>query len=112
MDEHQEPKIPEATTPGEINTHLGYLRRDIYNLTKSTSEQLKGIREQITNLDDHYITESEFRPVADTVKQQTVDIKSLTEWKDTFNGKMIGFGIGISLMTSLLTLLITYLLKK
>lgn len=111
MDENQEPKIPEATTSGEINTHLGYLRRDIYNLTKSTKESLEGITKQIQNLDDHYITETEFRPVADLAKQNAKDIKVLTEWKDTFNGKMIGFGLAISVVTTLLTLAVTAFIK-
>lgn len=109
--EDQEPKIPEATTSGEINTHLGYLRRDIYNLTKSTKESLEGITKQIQNLDDHYITESEFRPIADQVKTNTADIKKMTEWKDTFNGKMIGFGLAISIVTTLLTLAVTAFMK-
>lgn len=107
----QENLIPPATTPGEINTHLGYLRRDIRILTDSTKEQLEAITAQIKNLDDHYTTESEFRPVADMVKQHEKDIKNLTEWRDTFNGKMIGFGLAISVITSLVTFLLTYFLK-
>ncbi len=108
----QDVTIPAATTPGEINTHLGYLRRDILNLSKETSKRLDEITKQIQTLDDHYISESEFRPTADLAKTTALEMKSLTEWKDTFNGKMIGLGIGISVATSAITFILTYFIKK
>lgn len=108
----QETLIPPATTPGEINTHLGYLRRDIKILTDSTKEQLQTITKQIQNLDDHYTTETEFRPFADQVKQNSRDIKVIVEWKDTLNGKILGFGVAISVVTSLLTIGLTYWIHR
>lgn len=105
-------EIPPANTPAEINIHLGYLRRDILSLTATTEKKLGEITNQISKLDDHYISEAEFRPVADETKQMIATLKGLTEWKDTFSGKMIGFGLGISAATSVITFILTYLFKK
>lgn len=111
MTESTETLIPPANTPAEINIHLGYLRRDILDMKNTTEKSLTAIKEQINDLENHYVNESEFRPIADLAKQNAKDIKTLTEWKDTFNGKLIGFGLGISIATSVITFALTYYLK-
>lgn len=99
-------EIPAAQTPSEVNIHLGYIRRDIQNLQQETKQALEGIGKKIDSLDDHYITESEFRPVSDQTKASALELKALTEWRDTFNGKMIGLGIAISFASAALTFII------
>lgn len=98
--------LPAANTPAEVNIHLGYIRRDIQNLQQETKSALDGIAKKIEDLDDHYITESEFRPVSDQTKASALELKALTEWRDTFNGKMIGLGIAISFASAALTFII------
>ncbi len=99
--------VSDAKTQGEVNVHLGYIRRDIIDMKKDTTEKLQEIKEQITKLDDHYISEAEYKPVRDAVEAHGKEIKSLTEWRDTFNGKIIGFGVAISIATSVLTFALT-----
>lgn len=111
MTETKENLIPEANTAGEINTHLSYLRKDIADLKQDNKEQFKVIADQIKDLDDHYITEQEFRPIANAVKENTIQIKLLTEWKDTFTGKMIGFGVAISIASSFMAFLLNHFYK-
>lgn len=103
--------LPEAKTPSEVKIHLGYIRRDIQNLQQETAKAIDGIGKKIDALDDHYITEAEFRPIADLAKQNAEAIKSLTEWRDTFNGKMIGFGTAIALASTLLSFALNHFIK-
>lgn len=104
-------ELPDAKTPAEVNIHLGYIRRDIQNLQQETKTALDGIAKKIEDLDDHYITESEFRPVAELTKANAAAIKELTEWRDTFNGKLIGFGLAISAVSALLSFALNYFFK-
>jgi len=108
---HIEGPIPPANTSAEVNIHLGYLRRDILNLTAQTSKDLGDIKSQISDLDDHYISEAEFGPIRDSVKQNAEDIRRLIEWKDTFNGKMIGFGAAISIITAAVSFFLNNFIK-
>ncbi len=111
MADSNETEIPPANTPGEINIHLGYLRRDILDMKKTTETTLNEIKTQISNLDDHYVSEGRFNPLKESHDQLIIDVRALTEWKDTFSGKMIGFGLGISVATSAVTFFLTYLFK-
>ncbi len=112
MPDSPETTIPSANTPAEINIHLGYIRRDILDMKRTTSDSLQEIKTQISDLDDHYVNESQFVPLKESHEQLIIDVRNLTEWKDTFNGKMIGFGIGISVATSVVTFVLTYFLKQ
>lgn len=105
----QETVIPAANTPQEVNIHLGYIRRDIHNLSQATTQSIKDLGKKIDELDDHYITEAEFRPVSDMAKASAQEVKQLREWRDTFSGKMIGFGLAISIASSAITFLLNYL---
>lgn len=111
MIDSTETAIPIANTPAEVNIHLGYLRRDILDLKVTTQKDLKEIKDQITDLDDSYVKKEQFDPFVESHKQVLIDVRLLTEWKDTFNGKMVGFGVGISVATSAVTFLLTYYLK-
>jgi len=108
MTEHSDNSIPPANTPAEINIHLGYIRRDILNLQEETRKSIGEVSRQISNLDDHYITESEYRPIAETVKSHEIELRALKEWRDTFNGKMLGFGTAIALASTLLSFALNY----
>lgn len=109
--QHNDNDIPAANTPAEVNIHLGYIRRDILNLQQETTKALENLGRKIDGLDDHYITESEFRPYAKTTEANAAELKLLTEWRDTFNGKMIGIGIAIAAGTSALTFALNYFFK-
>lgn len=91
-----ESAIPPANTPAEINIHLGYIRRDILAQGKAMTDGMKGLQEQISALDDHYVSEAAFAPVKDQTEENRKELVALKEWKDNFTGKMIGFAAGIS----------------
>lgn len=100
--------LPPANTPAEVNIHLGYIRRDIRTLTDTTNLALGNLAKKIDELDDHYITESKFRPIADDVKAHDNQLKELTEWRDTFNGKLVGFGCAIAAASTLASFVLNY----
>jgi hypothetical protein len=106
--QHQDNDIPAANTPAEVNIHLGYIRRDIQNLQQETTKAIDMLGRKIDGLDDHYVTESEFRPIADQAKASASELKLITEWRDTFNGKMIGLGLAIAAGSALLSFALNY----
>lgn len=108
MAEHSDNSIPPANTPAEINIHLGYIRRDILNLQEETRKSIGEVSKQISSLDDHYITESEFRPIANLVKENAMELIKMKEWRDTFNGKMLGFGTAIAFASAVLSFALNY----
>lgn len=105
-------EIPAANTPTEINIHLGYIRRDIQDMKKASEESFKDIKTQIKDLDNNFISEVQFKPFRESQKILIDDVRTLTEWKDTFTGKMVGFGLGISISTSIATFILTYFIKR
>ncbi len=111
MSDPTEATIPPANTPAEINIHLGYLRRDILDMKASTEKSLTEIKGQINALDDHYVSEARFLPIEELAKINAKGLKDLTEWKDTFNGKMIGFGLAISVVSAVVSFALSYFLK-
>ncbi len=108
----QDQPIPTAQTPAEVNIHLGYIRRDILTLATDTKEAMKKIQESVSSLDDHYVSEASFKPFSEAVQKHEGLIESLVTWKDTLNGKMIGFGLGISVATSVVTFVLSYFIKS
>lgn len=96
--------IPPATTIGELNTHIGYMRVEI---SKATSA-IANIGKKIDDLDDHYTTEQEFRPIADLVAAHDVAIKDLISARDTLNGKLIAFGSVFSVIMGFIVVFITH----
>lgn len=104
-------EIPSANTPAEVNIHLGYIRRDIQLLQTETKAAIESVAKKIDQLDDHYITETEFRPSAEKVKDHELQLKALTAWRDTFNGKMMGFGAAVALASTLLSFALNYFIK-
>lgn len=112
MEDRSDQPIPTATTPAEVNIHLGYIRRDILNLSTTTEKVLQEIKDSIGKLDDHYVSEQSFQPFAESVVNLEKEVKGLSTWKDTLNGKMIGFGLGISVATSMVTFVLSYFIKS
>lgn len=104
--------IPPANTPAEINIHLGYIRRDIIQSANVTAEAIKGLKEDIGNLDDHFVSDEAFKPMVDQLNHNTADIGKLKEFRDTLNGKLVGFGVGISAATSVITFALVYFFNK
>lgn len=91
-----ESTIPAPQSPAEIAIHIGYLRRDIASIGERYEAGMKEISSRLESLGDHFITEAEFRPVAELAETNQKSISSLKEWKDNLNGKLIGFATGIS----------------
>lgn len=92
--------IPAPTSLPEVGIHLSYIRRDIRAVGKQLEEGFK-------NLDDHFVSHAEYSPVAQAVAEHTEDIKNLNSFKDTLNGKLIGFGTAISATSAIVTFLIS-----
>lgn len=111
MPDHKDEMIPAAQTPAEVNVHLSYIRRDIKVLQDETKNTLANIEKKIDNLDDHYIIESEFQPIVKAVEAHDTALKGLTEWRDTFNGKMAGFSLAIVVASSALSFALNYFLR-
>lgn len=62
-----EAPVPQANTPGELNIHLGYIRKDLLDIKNQSAKDLKEIKDQITTMVDHFITEQEFAPYKDKI---------------------------------------------
>ena len=103
-----ETAIPSATTPEGVNIHLGYIRRDLLDMKNQNQKDLKDIKDSINGLGDHYVSEEAFGPVAEQTELNRKDLVAMKEWKDTLNGKLIGFGFGISATTAVITFAITH----
>lgn len=104
MPEQNEIIIPPATTIGELNTHIGYMRVEISKATTA----IANIGKKIDDLDDHYTTEQEFRPVADLVAAHDLAIKDLTASRDTLNGKLIALGAIIIILVPIFIAIINH----
>ena len=96
-----ESTIPAPQTPAEIAIHIGYLRRDIAQIGERYESGMKELFTRFETLTDHFITEAEFRPVADQGDSNAKDIKALNSWKDNLQGRMAGFAVGISAASAL-----------
>lgn len=90
-----EETIPSAGSLAEVNIHLGYLRRDIQNLSTQIAEQ-----------DSHYINMDEFKPIVETVAKHDKSIEKLEAFSNTLNGKLIGFGLAIGVFVSIATVVV------
>jgi len=72
-----EAPLPPANTQGEVNVHLGYIRRDLLDIKNQNAKDLKEIKDQIGNIGNHYVTQSEFVDIKKTVESNTSDIKDI-----------------------------------
>lgn len=93
--------IPAPTSLPEVGIHLSYIRRDIRKVGQTVEDGFK-------SLDDKFVSHAEFQPVAETVGEHSLSIKSLESSRDNMNGKLIGFGVAISLASGVFTFVITH----
>lgn len=87
MNETSEAPIPPANTQGEVNVHLGYIRRDLLDIKNQNAKDLKEIKEQISTIGDHYVTQLEFTDVKELTVSNKEDIKGLY--------KIVYIGLGV-----------------
>lgn len=101
--------IPPANTPAEINIHLGYIRRDILDIKTENARNMQQLKDQIGNL--NFVSEQEFQSLSKMVADHETEIKSLTQSRDTLNGKLIGFAVSAGTFSSIITIIISHYWK-
>jgi len=89
-------EMPPATTPEGVNIHLGYIRRDLLDMKKQSAADLQEIKNSLSALGDHFVSEEAFKPITEAVEAHGKNLKELNTWKDNLQGRMIGFAAGIS----------------
>lgn len=83
------------------------LHRDMGHMQKS----LEKIETNTNNWDALLESKADKKEIEARFAALEVKIDIINTFKDTLNGKLIGFGSAISIVTAMLTFLATYLLK-
>lgn len=89
QEDSQQPPLPPANSPGEVNVHLGYIRRDLFDIKVQNAKDLKDIKDQISSLTDHYVSQLEFNPIKDAVENKLITKEEFEPIKDTVEKKLV-----------------------
>lgn len=57
---------------GDVGVHLAYIRRDMDAIRKSQDEGIKGLKSDLKELKDGYVSHTEFKDLKDDVEKNMV----------------------------------------